>query len=358
MGSNNIVGKVTGEAAGFVNSVTRPAGSLLGAPLGGIGEGVVGPAQQARAAQVKDRSAFDLDRFGAQYKQTRADDLSRAAQRRGESAQRERTQLIEQLQGRASGQTPSLAEAQLRAAQDRSLAQQLAAARGARGGNQAALQRALVRQQGQTAAELAQQGAEARMAEQQQAQQQLGQMIVQEQQLADQLAQNYLAQGFTIAQARQQAQADLEKTNLGIANQTNLANLQARIGNQEAVARVGGSLFEAAGTVGAGFASQKSDKNSKKDIKKADKEVKSFLDALQAYSYNYKNPKEKGASKGKSTSVMAQDLEKSSIGKSFVEKMSDGKKGVNYAKGFGAIVAAQAHLNKRLNELESKKKGK
>jgi len=39
-----------------------------------------------------------------------------------------------------------------------------------------------------------------------------------------------------------------------------------------------------------------------------------------------------------------------------VETTPNGDKIVNYGKGFGAILAAQAHLNQRLNELEKKKK--
>lgn len=50
---------------------------------------------------------------------------------------------------------------------------------------------------------------------------------------------------------------------------------------------------------------------------------------------------------------MAQELEKSAVGDSMVEDTPDGKM-VNYGKGFGAVLAAQAHLNERLNKLEKK----
>ena len=56
---------------------------------------------------------------------------------------------------------------------------------------------------------------------------------------------------------------------------------------------------------------------------------------------------------------MAQDLEKAgSLGKNMVEENEEGVKMVNYAKGYGAILAAQAHLNKRLDEIEKKTKKK
>lgn len=96
-----------------------------------------------------------------------------------------------------------------------------------------------------------------------------------------------------------------------------------------------------------------SDKNQKKDIKP----IKSFLDNLKAYKYEYKNPDIKGAGKGEHISVMAQDLEKSDIGKTMVKNTPQGKM-VNYGKGYAVILAAQADLNKRLNELEASKSKK
>jgi hypothetical protein len=99
-----------------------------------------------------------------------------------------------------------------------------------------------------------------------------------------------------------------------------------------------------------------SDKKQKSDVQ-ADAEdfnPKSFLDALKAYSYEYKNPNIPGAGEGRHLSVMAQDLEKAGpVGRSMVNDTSNGKV-VDYGKGFGAILAAQAHLNERLQQIESK----
>jgi hypothetical protein len=41
-----------------------------------------------------------------------------------------------------------------------------------------------------------------------------------------------------------------------------------------------------------------------------------------------------------------------------VSTNEEGNKMVDYAKGYGAILAAQAHLNERLNSLEKKKSSK
>ncbi|MEZ0208560.1 MAG: tail fiber domain-containing protein [Candidatus Paceibacterota bacterium] len=81
---------------------------------------------------------------------------------------------------------------------------------------------------------------------------------------------------------------------------------------------------------------------------------KSFLDALKPYSYKYKNPNSPGAGEGRHLSVMAQDLEKAGpVGRSMVKQTPNGKM-VDYSKGFGAILAAQADFNERMKQIESK----
>lgn len=97
-----------------------------------------------------------------------------------------------------------------------------------------------------------------------------------------------------------------------------------------------------------------SDQEQKKNVKEEDFSPKGFLDALKPYSYEYKNPGLAGAGEGRHLSVMAQDLEKAGpVGKSMVQETPNGKM-VDYGKGFGAILAAQADLNDRLKNIESK----
>ena len=103
-----------------------------------------------------------------------------------------------------------------------------------------------------------------------------------------------------------------------------------------------------------------SDKECKKEIREEDFNPKSFLDALQAYSYEYKDhmKKDPKAGEGRRLGIMAQDLEKAGpVGRSMVKEGPEGKY-VDYGQGFGAILAAQAHLNQRLSELEKKSKKK
>lgn len=92
-----------------------------------------------------------------------------------------------------------------------------------------------------------------------------------------------------------------------------------------------------------------SDKKEKKDTASGDGDVKNFLDALKAYSYEYKEPEKFG--EGKQISVMAQDLEKTPVGKQLVIETPEGK-AVDYGKANGVMLASQAMLNDRLSEIE------
>lgn len=442
---------VTGAVGGI-------AGSLFG---GGSSPGIMGTGRFKGATRKIDKSAFALD--PNKTKQYQADRLTAESEARAKNAQAQRSDLISDLRAQTSGTAPSLAEAQLKSASDRSLAQQLAAAQAARGGSAASRERQLMQGQAQAGRELAQDATTARLQERQMAQQLLGDQIGQEQAGADALVQNYMNMGFNFEQARQQAAADYEKAETAQFLQAQGLTAQ---GFEGAAARRGELISGAAGA-----AMAMSDKDSKKNIKKtsqqknreilgkslqeskvkeksdkaisnakintsfesflsqlsdetkkiniksiktspeltfdtkaqtstspskkekkdggggmeaaaklapmiasafsdektkiskeaySDKNIKKdFLDKLEAYTYEYKDKYKNDPRGGEGThmSVMAQDLEKAGpIGKSMVKEDVDGVKVVDYAKGYGAILAAQAHLNKRLDELQKKKK--
>jgi len=105
------------------------------------------------------------------------------------------------------------------------------------------------------------------------------------------------------------------------------------------------------------LASAISDERQKTSVGKVNpkKDIKDFLNKIEARSYVYKNPEMKGAAPGKRYGVMAQDLEKSEVGKSLVKDTEQGKV-VDTVQGFGAVLAAQAELNNRLKKLEKGKK--
>ena len=106
-----------------------------------------------------------------------------------------------------------------------------------------------------------------------------------------------------------------------------------------------------ASLVGAG-ASAMSDEEKKKNINGyPQNKVENFVNALKAYEYKYKNPDLPGAGEGKFISPMAQDIEKSELGRGMVEDTPVGKM-VNYGKAGGLMLATAAMLNDKVNSLE------
>jgi hypothetical protein len=111
------------------------------------------------------------------------------------------------------------------------------------------------------------------------------------------------------------------------------------------------AIIGAIGTVIAGYASAGSDINMKTNIAPGSGEVESFLDALNSYKYEYKDENAPGADAGMFVGVMAQDLEKTAMGASFVKDTPNGKM-VDYGHGLAAILASQANIHDRIRHLE------
>ena len=127
-----------------------------------------------------------------------------------------------------------------------------------------------------------------------------------------------------------------------------MAKWKQAAGNDQKQASIIGAL----GTVLAAWASSpSSDIRAKTNISPGGGEVESFLDALNAYTYEYKDPDAPGADAGMFAGVMAQDLEKTPMGASFVQDTPNGKM-VDYGHGLAAILASQANIHDRLKHLE------
>jgi hypothetical protein len=144
--------------------------------------------------------------------------------------------------------------------------------------------------------------------------------------------------------------------------------LQAQMdaNRQQQIAQAKGGLIS--GLSGAAMtAAMVSDKRAKKGIKATKGEAtralermagsgskeREMLDKLQAYQYKYKHEGESGSPQ---MGIMAQDLEKSRLGKQMVvQDEVTGLKMVDFGRGFGALLASQAELNKRLKAIEATK---
>lgn len=92
-----------------------------------------------------------------------------------------------------------------------------------------------------------------------------------------------------------------------------------------------------------------SDINVKQDIRKGDAQLQEFLDSLGVYDYEYKDPK---YGEGRRISPMAQEIEKTPLGKAAISTNDEGYKIVDYGKLGGTMLASLAMLNHKYNELE------
>ncbi len=99
-----------------------------------------------------------------------------------------------------------------------------------------------------------------------------------------------------------------------------------------------------------------SDERQKTEIRTpGTKEIGEFLSAARPHAYRYKDTTMSGAAEGEHFSPMAQELEKTSLGKAMVETTPAGVKMVNYQRGLGALLASAANLHDRISKLERKR---
>lgn len=85
--------------------------------------------------------------------------------------------------------------------------------------------------------------------------------------------------------------------------------------------------------------------------------IDDFLDSAIGKEYEYKEPEKPMRGKGKHVSPMAQSLEKSELGRQMVIDTPEGK-AIDYGKGFGTLLASQALLKEKIDEIEKKMKDK
>jgi hypothetical protein len=137
----------------------------------------------------------------------------------------------------------------------------------------------------------------------------------------------------------------------GVQLQSAMANQQAEGSANARNLQFGQQVVSGIGQ-GAASAAMLSDENEKKNIepkKYAMEEIQEFLKALKPSTYEYKNAQDGG---GEKMGIMAQDLEKSEVGKTMVDTGPDGKKRVDVNKSIGAIMAAMADMASRVKKLE------
>lgn len=268
-----------------------------------------------------------------------------------------------------SGNAPSVAQLQLQQGRDANINAAMAMANSARGGNFGAAQRAAQMQSGDMNQQMAGQASMLRAQEQDMARQgmmNLGQQYanvrgqdigvqglqaqtqLQNQAMNDQMVNQFVQMGMSNDQAQWAAQMELERQRAQ-QHQAAQATLNG-IGASDSPSPWWSLAGAGIGALGAVFA--KSDRRAKTEIKGSKKDIEQFLSKLKPYKYKYKQG-EYGEGK-QHYGIMAQDLEKSDVGKSFVINTPHGKM-VHSGLGFGAVLAAQKMLHDKVKKLEAKR---
>lgn len=180
-----------------------------------------------------------------------------------------------------------------------------------------------------------------------------------------------LEQGGEAAAGTQAAGAaanQVVQNNMGLSNMANGANNALMQNGMAAWQGQNQSNTGAYGNAVSGYSSQEgqigsgiggalslgglalSDKNAKKNIKDGKGATVDLLESVSPKTYDYKD-KNNGA--GKHVGFLAQDLEKSKVGKSLVKDTPQGKQ-VDMAKGLASILSAQSMIHDRLKKVEGK----
>lgn len=159
------------------------------------------------------------------------------------------------------------------------------------------------------------------------------------------------AQSSAIAEEQERRQAD-QMIGAQAASQRGVA-LQQSMANQKADTDYRAQNMGIVGNLGAAGVKAASDERVKEHKKKttdsALKAVDEFLKSVEPYQYEYKNSDDTVHN-----GIMAQDLEKSSIGKQMVVDTPNGKV-VDYGQGFSAMMASIAELDKKVSKMQKKK---
>lgn len=310
---------------------------------------------------------------GRQAPMSEAAQLGQAAQLNGGPQDQIRQQQQQQagfLQGIMGGQQAGAGELAVNRQTGQGLAQQASMARMGRGQNAALMARNAARNSADIGLAGAGQAAQAQMQDQQGAAGQLGQMLGgmrgQDIDLAGQNAnlqqQRMLQQGqFQQQTGLANQDARLRQTGMNDAAQqaymAQLLGMDAQTFQNEMMKRGLAAqdkgalpgLIQAGASIGAAAAS---DRNLKTDIRDARADVDAMMDALEPFSYRYRDEKH---GTGERVGIMTQDLERSEMGREMVVELPDGEgKGFDIVRGISAALAGIARLNERLKQIEER----
>jgi hypothetical protein len=338
------------------------------------------------AYQIQNQYGGDLAAAlaGAQGRATPQTQAATIDQSQANQFRNQQKDLTQALADRAAGRGgPSLAEMQMRRGLDTSIASQRAQAASARGLSPGMAQRLAANNIAQAQQATNADATMLRASEQQQAQGMLGNVLagargqdlgvagqqagfqqqaglanqqaeLQNRAQMDQATQAYIAMGMSREEAQQRALADQDRLRAeqamqasALAQKTASENARLQQDNRDSFMNIIGGASSTAGAVLGAMSDERVKENV--DRENVGKDVTDFLEALDAASYDYKNPEKHG--QGRHYSVMAQSAAKTKVGRQFVVETPDGL-ALDAGKGFGAVLAAQKVLHERIKALE------
>jgi hypothetical protein len=232
-------------------------------------------------------------------------------------------EALARLRKQGSGKGPSITGQQFNIAMEQMARQRQSAAASARGVSNPALAMRSAQQAGEQAnLELGQQAAMARLAEQQ--------------------AANQTLLGAAASQR-------------GTAASAAGAEIGARMDDAASRREMVGGGASGIASIAAAASDENQKQNKMESSDNSSKVISEFMDALKSYTYEYKKgakqPGDKPNPEGEVSGVMAQDLEKSKLGKQMVTNTKNGKV-VDFAQGMAPLFSAIAELNKKVKKLE------
>jgi hypothetical protein len=261
--------------------------------------------------------------FGSEWEGKSA--AASAAAQQGDYWKDQQRAFGEQLLAASQGKVPSAAELQMKAGLNQATAQGAAMSRSMPGLSPGMAMRAAQTASQGSGMQVAGQAAALRadeMARAQQAYAQFTQGARSGDLQMQQLAQQYMSMGMSAQEAALRAQMELE------AQRQQAWATENQINASSVTPGSSGFLANAATGAAEGLTGLISDRREKKDIKKASPEaIEKFADALEGYSYKYKDTAPVGERDKEKThfGVMAQDLVAGGpIGKSVVNRFKEG----------------------------------
>lgn len=266
--------------------------------------------------------------------------------------------VADRLGAVAGGQQAGAGEIAVNRQMGQAQANQIAMARSQRGANSAIAARNAARNSADMGLAGAGQAAQAQMSDQQAANAQLGQiygsMYGQDAQVAAQNAQLNQQAALANQDAQLKSRA-LQIQALGEQRGWSQAQIDLelkRAGVEVADKGIVAGLFSGGG----GMMSAASDERLKTDVADGGDDADELMRTLRPKRYRYLDEKKHGA--GPRLGIMAQDLERSKLGKSAVVTIDrEGHLGFDLGKGTSAALAAVARLDERLRKIEGKREG-